>query len=127
MEIQSHPVLRVVRANVRAGAGALSRLQLSRRWRCCCVGWPADEIQDLRGRDFRLGSSLQLDTETARRHPHFPLLSAAGGCGPIPLQKLLPALVGVLLRRPPATAATAAASSSTAAASTSLHCMLGVG
>lgn len=48
------------RTNVRASF----HLQPMRKWRCCCVGW-----QDLQGRDFLLGSPLQLDTETAVNHP----------------------------------------------------------
>lgn len=38
---------------------------MSRRWKCCCVGWHATETQHLHGWDFLLGSALQPDTETA--------------------------------------------------------------
>ncbi|KAF3833702.1 hypothetical protein F7725_024906 [Dissostichus mawsoni] len=49
---------------------ALSCLQLPRRWRCCCVGRPAEEAQDLQGWDFLRGSPLQLESETAVNQRH---------------------------------------------------------
>ena len=69
--IQSHPLLYMMRASVQAGCQALCRLQWSRRWRCCYVGWPAVETQDLQGWDFLLDTPLQLDTETAVNQSHW--------------------------------------------------------
>ena len=69
ISVRSHPLLYMKSTSVRAGGRGLCRPQLSRRWRCCCVGRPAHET--LRGRqewDFL----LQLDTETAVNQSHWP-------------------------------------------------------
>lgn len=55
----------MLQASVRAGGRGPNRLQTSRKWRCCYVGWLADQTQDLQGWDFFQGSPLQLDIETA--------------------------------------------------------------
>ena len=60
-----------------------------------------------------------------RGNPQLPLLSAAGGRGAVALQKLLSALVRVMVYRPPATAASSVPTGT--AATSCLHCMLGVG
>lgn len=75
--------------------------------------------------ELQVGVRQLLGFPLQRRHPQLPLLSAAGGRGPVPFQELLPALVGVLLHDPPA-APDAASRRSAAAAPARLHCMLGV-
>lgn len=74
-----------IQASVQVGSRSLCHLQRLRRWRCCCVGWPADETQDLQGWDFLLGTPLQLDTETAVNQSHWscvdcPLCECASVC-----------------------------------------------
>lgn len=60
----AHP-LSLVWVSVQAGDHDQCCPWMSRRWKCCCVGWHATETQHLHGWDFLLGSALQLDTETA--------------------------------------------------------------
>lgn len=68
------------RTSVQAAGRAACRLQRSRMWRCCCVGWPADGTQDLHGWGFLLGSPLQLDTETAVNHSHWSRVGCPFSC-----------------------------------------------
>lgn len=62
--LTAHP-LSLVWVSVQAGDHDQCCPWMSRRWKCCCVGWHATETQHLHGWDFLLGSALQLDTETA--------------------------------------------------------------
>lgn len=84
-------------------------------WHMCNINWlgliykwaPKSRLR-LGGRGQRAHLQLQVGVRQLlglllqRRHPQLPLLPAARGRRSVPLQELLPALVGIVLRRPAA-------------------------